>query len=153
MEPTCGPPQATDGEDRSLLTGSPQQRAQHLASRGGFGSISVGVPAQRHPNDATFVAPAELRHERSHAPTPHHGAHELWFTRLSRPEVSRRTQPGTSEVTLQCPVTGPTNCRSRDMVRPVSNMYDLTMTSIEGEPVALDQFRDQVCLIVNVASN
>lgn len=39
------------------------------------------------------------------------------------------------------------------MVRPVSNMYDLTMTSIEGESVALDQFRDQVCLIVNVASN
>ena len=72
---------------------------------------------------------------------------------VSRPEVNRHAQPGTSEVTLQRPVTGPANCRSRGMVRPVSNMYDLTMTSIAGEPVALDQFRDQVCLIVNVASN
>lgn len=69
------------------------------------------------------------------------------------PLPSRRPDFGTREVTLQRPVTVPTNCRSRDMVRPVSNMYDLTMTSIEGESVALDQFRDQVCLIVNVASN
>ena len=34
----------------------------------------------------------------------------------------------------------------------MSHLYDLTMTSIGGEPVALDQFRDQVVLIVNVAS-
>jgi glutathione peroxidase-family protein len=31
-------------------------------------------------------------------------------------------------------------------------MYDLTMNSIGGEPVSLDRYRDQVCLIVNVAS-
>ena len=31
-------------------------------------------------------------------------------------------------------------------------MYDLTMTSITGEPVSLDHYRGQVCLIVNVAS-
>jgi hypothetical protein len=34
----------------------------------------------------------------------------------------------------------------------MSHMYDLTMTSIGGDAVALDRFRDQVCLIVNVAS-
>ena len=31
-------------------------------------------------------------------------------------------------------------------------MYDLSMASITGEQVNLDAFRDQVCLIVNVAS-
>jgi glutathione peroxidase-family protein len=31
-------------------------------------------------------------------------------------------------------------------------MYDLTMTSIGGDPVSLDGYRNQVCLIVNVAS-
>jgi len=31
-------------------------------------------------------------------------------------------------------------------------MYELQMDSITGEAVALEKFRDQVCLIVNVAS-
>ena len=34
----------------------------------------------------------------------------------------------------------------------MSHMYDLTMSSITGSPVALGDFRDQVLLIVNVAS-
>ena len=34
----------------------------------------------------------------------------------------------------------------------MSKMYDLTMPSITGEAVALDQYRDKVSLIVNVAS-
>ncbi len=31
-------------------------------------------------------------------------------------------------------------------------MYDLTMSSITGDPVELGDFRDKVLLIVNVAS-
>ncbi len=31
-------------------------------------------------------------------------------------------------------------------------MYDFTMTSITGESTDLGTFRDQVCLIVNVAT-
>jgi glutathione peroxidase-family protein len=34
----------------------------------------------------------------------------------------------------------------------MSHMYDLTMSSITGDDVALEQYRNQVCLIVNVAS-
>jgi glutathione peroxidase-family protein len=34
----------------------------------------------------------------------------------------------------------------------MSKIYDLTMNSIEGEPVALDQYRGKVSLVVNVAS-
>ena len=34
----------------------------------------------------------------------------------------------------------------------MSTMYELEMDSITGETVKLDKFRDQVCLIVNVAS-
>lgn len=34
----------------------------------------------------------------------------------------------------------------------MSHMYDLTMTSIGGDPVALGEYRDKVSLIVNVAS-
>ena len=34
----------------------------------------------------------------------------------------------------------------------MAHMYDLTMSSITGSPVALGDFRDQVLLIVNVAS-
>ncbi len=34
----------------------------------------------------------------------------------------------------------------------MSSIYDLEMTSITGEQVGFDQFRDQVLLIVNVAS-
>ena len=34
----------------------------------------------------------------------------------------------------------------------MSNFYDFTMNSIAGEALALDRFRGQVCLIVNVAS-
>ncbi|MCU1368745.1 MAG: Glutathione peroxidase [Ilumatobacteraceae bacterium] len=34
----------------------------------------------------------------------------------------------------------------------MSHMYDLTMTSITGEAVNLGDYRDMVCLIVNVAS-
>ncbi len=30
--------------------------------------------------------------------------------------------------------------------------HDLEMTSITGEQVSFEQFRDQVCLIVNVAT-
>lgn len=33
------------------------------------------------------------------------------------------------------------------------NLYDLTMTSITGESMPLEQFRGQVLLIVNVATN
>jgi glutathione peroxidase-family protein len=33
------------------------------------------------------------------------------------------------------------------------NFHDFTMTSIEGEPVALSAYRGKVCLVVNVASN
>ncbi|MEY4175831.1 MAG: Glutathione peroxidase [Actinomycetota bacterium] len=34
----------------------------------------------------------------------------------------------------------------------MTHMYDLTMRSISGEEVSLSDFRDKVCLIVNVAS-
>jgi glutathione peroxidase-family protein len=34
----------------------------------------------------------------------------------------------------------------------MSSIYELEMTSITGEQVSFDQFRDQVLLIVNVAS-
>jgi glutathione peroxidase-family protein len=34
----------------------------------------------------------------------------------------------------------------------MSHLYDLSMDSITGENVALGDFRDQVLLIVNVAS-
>jgi glutathione peroxidase-family protein len=32
------------------------------------------------------------------------------------------------------------------------SFYDLTMNAITGEAVDLEQFRGQVCLVVNVAS-
>ena len=35
---------------------------------------------------------------------------------------------------------------------PMASIYDLQMESITGEQVDFDQFRDQVLLIVNVAS-
>ena len=35
----------------------------------------------------------------------------------------------------------------------MSNFHDFEMTSITGEQVSFDQFQDQVCLVVNVASN
>lgn len=34
----------------------------------------------------------------------------------------------------------------------MSHMYDLSMRSINGDEVSLSDFRDKVCLIVNVAS-
>ena len=34
----------------------------------------------------------------------------------------------------------------------MANVYELEMDSIDGQPVELSGFRDQVCLIVNVAS-
>lgn len=34
----------------------------------------------------------------------------------------------------------------------MTNLYDLTMTSITGEPVQLGDFRGKVLLVVNVAS-
>lgn len=34
----------------------------------------------------------------------------------------------------------------------MSSIYDLEMAGITGEQVSFDQFRDQVLLIVNVAS-
>ncbi len=34
----------------------------------------------------------------------------------------------------------------------MSDMYDLTMKSITGEPVSFADYRGKVCLIVNVAS-
>jgi glutathione peroxidase-family protein len=34
----------------------------------------------------------------------------------------------------------------------MSSIYDIEMTSITGEQVSFDRFRDQVLLIVNVAS-
>ena len=38
-------------------------------------------------------------------------------------------------------------------VARMSSIYDLQMESITGEQVDFDQFRDQMLLIVNVASN
>ncbi len=38
-------------------------------------------------------------------------------------------------------------------VTDMSSIYDLQMESITGEQVDFDQFRDQMLLIVNVASN
>lgn len=34
----------------------------------------------------------------------------------------------------------------------MTTLHDFEMDSITGEPVALSKFRDQVCLVVNVAS-
>lgn len=34
----------------------------------------------------------------------------------------------------------------------MTQMYDLTMQSITGEPVELSTYSGQVCLVVNVAS-
>ena len=34
----------------------------------------------------------------------------------------------------------------------MSSIYDLTMDSINGDPVALSNYRDQALLIVNLAS-
>ena len=34
----------------------------------------------------------------------------------------------------------------------MSNFYDITMSSITGEPVSFDGYRGQVCLIDTVAS-
>ena len=34
----------------------------------------------------------------------------------------------------------------------MATIYDLEMNSIEGDNVAFSTYRDQVCLIVNVAS-
>ncbi len=35
----------------------------------------------------------------------------------------------------------------------MSHLYNLTMTSITGDEVALEAYRGRVCLVVNVASN
>ena len=34
----------------------------------------------------------------------------------------------------------------------MTSFFDFEMTGIDGEPVALSKFRDQVSLVVNVAS-
>jgi glutathione peroxidase-family protein len=34
----------------------------------------------------------------------------------------------------------------------MTTMHDFEMTSITGEPVKLSQYRDKVCLLVNVAT-
>lgn len=34
----------------------------------------------------------------------------------------------------------------------MSTFHDLTMTSITGDQVSFERFKDQVCLVVNVAS-
>ena len=34
----------------------------------------------------------------------------------------------------------------------MTNLYDFEMKSITGEDVSLSTYRDQVCLVVNVAS-
>jgi len=34
----------------------------------------------------------------------------------------------------------------------MTTLFDFEMTGIEGDTVALSKFRDQVCLVVNVAS-
>jgi hypothetical protein len=39
-----------------------------------------------------------------------------------------------------------------DRVRPMSAFHDLEMRSITGDQVAFEQFRGQICLVVNVAS-
>lgn len=41
---------------------------------------------------------------------------------------------------------------TRARVQRMSVFHDFEMTSITGEPVAFEQFRGQLCLIVNVAS-
>lgn len=41
---------------------------------------------------------------------------------------------------------------SRTMVTQMSTFHDFEMTSITGDQVAFDQYEDQICLIVNVAS-
>jgi len=35
----------------------------------------------------------------------------------------------------------------------MSGFHELEMTSITGDQVSFDQFRGQMCLVVNVASN
>ncbi len=40
----------------------------------------------------------------------------------------------------------------RTMVARMSTFHDFEMTSITGDSVTFDQFADQICLIVNVAS-
>jgi len=35
----------------------------------------------------------------------------------------------------------------------MSNFHDFEMTSITGEQVSFDEYKGQVCLVVNVASN
>ena len=43
----------------------------------------------------------------------------------------------------------------RDPAKPgvnMTTMHDFEMKSITGEPVKLSQYRDKVCLIVNVAT-
>jgi glutathione peroxidase-family protein len=34
----------------------------------------------------------------------------------------------------------------------MAHFHDLEMTSITGEPVSFSDFKDQLCLVVNVAS-
>ncbi len=34
----------------------------------------------------------------------------------------------------------------------MTNMHDFEMTSIQGESIKLSDYRNQVCLVVNVAS-
>ena len=34
----------------------------------------------------------------------------------------------------------------------MSSFHEMEMTSIEGEQVSFEKFKDQVCLVVNVAS-
>lgn len=34
----------------------------------------------------------------------------------------------------------------------MSNFHDIEMTSITGEPVAFKDYKGQICLVVNVAS-
>lgn len=34
----------------------------------------------------------------------------------------------------------------------MASMHDFEMQSIDGEPVSLSRFRDQYCLVVNLAS-
>jgi Glutathione peroxidase len=47
----------------------------------------------------------------------------------------------------------PLRCRSDPAsLLAMSAFHDFEMTSITGEQVSFDQFRGQICLIVNVAS-
>lgn len=43
-------------------------------------------------------------------------------------------------------------CCKEKLAVPYDSLYDITMDSIDGDPIKLSIFRDKVLIIVNVAS-